>query len=275
MAETKDLEGFIPSGTPDHEHLRGLDFARLPRHVAIIMDGNGRWARQRGLPRVSGHRAGIDSVRETVECSARLGLQILTLYAFSIENWKRPRAEIAMLMMLLREYLNKELVSLQKNNIILRAIGRIEDLDPSVQREIRKVEEATSGNTGLVFNVALSYGGRAEIVDACRSLVLEARRGNLDPLQIDETLVSRHLYTSGQPDPDLLIRTSGEFRISNFLLWQIAYSEIWVTETLWPDFRRGELLRAIADFQKRQRRYGGLEVEATPVTSSPEQRILV
>ncbi len=275
MAETKDLEGFIPSNSPEYEFLRGLDFTRLPHHVAIIMDGNGRWARQRGLPRASGNRAGIDSVLETVECSARLGLQVLTLYAFSIENWKRPRAEVAMLMRLLRDYLNKELVNFQKNDIIFRAIGRIEDLDRSVQREIRKAEEATSSNTGLIFNVALSYGGRAEIVDACRSLVREARGGNLDPLQVDEALVGRHLYTPGQPDPDLLIRTSGELRISNFLLWQIAYSEIWVTETLWPDFRRGELLRGIVDYQKRQRRYGGLEVEATPVISSPEQRILV
>jgi undecaprenyl diphosphate synthase len=275
VVETKDLEGFIRPGTPEHERLRSLDLSRLPNHVAIIMDGNGRWARQRGLARVSGHRAGIEAVRDTVECSARLGLQVLTLYAFSIENWKRPRAEVAMLMVLLKEYLNKEIASLQENNIVFRSIGRIEDLHSSVRRELHKAEEATTGNTGLLFNVALSYGGRAEIVDACRELARQARRGSIDPLQIDEALVGQHLYTRGQPDPDLLIRTSGELRISNFLLWQIAYSEIWVTETLWPDFRRGELLRAIVDYQKRQRRYGGLEVEPSPAVSSPEQRILV
>ncbi|MEE9217436.1 MAG: isoprenyl transferase [Acidobacteriota bacterium] len=275
MSELKDLQDFIRPGTPEHEILCSLDCNRLPNHVAIIMDGNGRWAGRHNLPRVSGHRAGIEAVRDTVECSARLGLQVLTLYAFSIENWKRPRPEVAMLMLLLKEFLNKELLTLQKNNIVFKAIGHLEDLDASVRRELCRVEDATRSNTGLLFNVALSYGGRAEIVDACRELVRLARQGGLDPLQVDESLFSRHLYTRGQPDPDLLIRTSGELRISNFLLWQIAYSEIWVTETLWPDFRRGELLRAIADYQKRRRRYGGLEAKHSPVLSSPEHRILV
>ena len=275
MAEPKDLEGFIRSGSPEHLLVRRLDFSRLPKHVAIIMDGNGRWARQRNLPRVSGHRAGIEAVRDVVECSARLGLRVLTLYAFSIENWKRPRAEVATLMALLKEYLNKELANINKNNIVFRTIGRFEELDPSVQRELRKAERATAGNSGLLFNIALSYGGRAEIVDACRALMRQARDGALDPEQVDEAEFARHLYTGGQPDPDLLIRTSGELRISNFLLWQIAYAEIWVTETLWPDFRRGELLQALVDYQKRRRRYGGLEAEESPAAHPPEQRILV
>jgi undecaprenyl diphosphate synthase len=279
VTDPKDLEGFIRSGSPEGQLLRKLDFSRLPSHIAIIMDGNGRWARQRKLPRVSGHRAGIESVREVVECSARLGLGVLTLYAFSVENWKRPRAEVSTLMALLKEYLNKELATLQKNNIVFRTIGRIEELDPSVQRELRQAEAATAANTGLLFNIALSYSGRAEIVDACRALVRQARCGDLEPDQVDEDLFARHLYTRSQPDPDLLIRTSGELRISNFLLWQIAYAEIWVTETLWPDFRRGELLQAIIDYQKRRRRYGGLEREDEPGAPAPArlpaQRILV
>ncbi len=276
MAEAKDLEGFIRADSPEHPLLTRLDFSRLPNHVAIIMDGNGRWARRRKLPRVSGHRAGIEAVREVVECSARLGLQVLTLYAFSVENWKRPRTEVATLMALLKEYLNRELSTLQKNNIIFRTIGRVEELDPSVQTELARAQKETSGNTGLLFNIALSYGGRAEIVDACRSLVKRALDGRLLADQVDEDLFARHLYTSGQPDPDLLIRTSGELRISNFLLWQIAYAEIWVTETLWPDFRRGQLLQAIVDYQKRRRRYGGLEEdEPASAASPPEHRILV
>ena len=246
-------------------------------HVAIIMDGNGRWARQRKLPRVSGHRAGIEAVREVVECSARLGMRVLTLYAFSVENWKRPRAEVATLMALLKEYLNKELANLNRNNIIFRTIGRVEELDPSVRNELARAERATAQNNGLLFNIALSYGGRAEIVDACRALIRRAVAGDLEAEQVDEALFARHLYTRDQPDPDLLIRTSGELRISNFLLWQIAYAEIWVTETLWPDFRRGELLQAIIDFQKRRRRYGGIdeEPEIAPVAPAPAQRILV
>jgi undecaprenyl diphosphate synthase len=275
LAEALDFKGLVPPDGPEHDLLRRIDFSRLPRHVAIIMDGNGRWARQRKLPRVSGHRAGIDSVRDVVESSARLGLEVLTLYAFSVENWKRPRAEVATLMALLKEYLNKELLTLQKNNIVFKAIGRIEELDASVRRELTRAEEATAACSGMLFNVALSYGGRAEIVDACRALARRVREGSLDPAQVDETELARHLYTHGQPDPDLLIRTSGELRISNFLLWQIAYAEIWVTETLWPDFRRAELLQAIVDYQKRRRRYGGIVEEESAIASPPAQRILV
>ncbi len=263
---TPDLEGYITPGSEEESLVRAIDFARLPSHVAVIMDGNGRWAQNRRLPRVGGHRAGIESVRDVVEASARLGLQVLTLYAFSKENWKRPRAEVNTLMALLKEYLNRELATLIRNDIRFRVIGRIEELDPSVQRELRKAMDRTEHLGGLTFNIALSYGGRAEIVDACRELLSEmAGEGMADQedLQdalaaIDETSFSRHLYTAGQPDPDLLIRTSGELRVSNFLLWQIAYAEIWVTETLWPDFRCKELLRAILDYQKRDRRYGGV-----------------
>jgi len=264
-----DLEGFAEPGSEEEKLLLSLDRTRLPRHVAIIMDGNGRWARKRRLPRVAGHKAGIDSVRDTVEASARLGLQVLTIYAFSRENWKRPQAEVETLFDLLRIYLRRELRTLQKNNIRFRMIGREEDLSPAVRDELRSAMNATAGNTGLLFNTALSYGGRTEIVDACRQLAEEARAGRLDPARIDEEAISRHLYTAGQPDPDLLIRTSGEMRVSNFLLWQIAYAEIWVTDTLWPDFRRGELVRALVDFQKRERRYGGIGDDRPCETADP------
>jgi undecaprenyl diphosphate synthase len=253
-----DLHSLADEGTEEMQILRSLDLSRLPRHVAIIMDGNGRWAGKRHLPRVAGHRAGIASVRDVVEASARLGLEAITLYAFSKENWKRPRAEVDTLMQLLREYLRRELETLQKNRIRFRVIGAIEELVAPVREELERGMEATSSNDGLLFNIALSYGGRAEIVDACRHLLTEAAAGRLDPASLDEETFARFLYTAGVPDPDLLIRTSGELRVSNFLLWQIAYAEIWVTETLWPDFRRRELFRAIADFQKRHRRYGGI-----------------
>ncbi len=259
--KTPDLEGYITPGSEEEALLHELDFTRLPAHVAIIMDGNGRWAQSRRLPRVAGHRAGIDAVRDIVEASARLGLQVLTLYAFSKENWKRPRAEINTLMMLLKEYLRKELKTLIRNDIRFNVIGRMGELDASVQRELRKGMEATANLEGMIFNIALSYGGRAEIVDACRALVadaLESARSGKAATAIDEQTVARYLYTAGQPDPDLLIRTSGELRISNFLLWQIAYAEIWVTPTLWPDFRCRELFSAIRDYQKRDRRYGGV-----------------
>jgi len=267
MPRKPDLEGYIVPGSAEEAILREIDPDRLPAHVAVIMDGNGRWAQQRRLPRVAGHRAGIDSVRDIVETSARLGLDVLTLYAFSQENWKRPRAEIRTLMSLLKEYLARELRSLIRNNIRFEVIGRMEDLEPSVQRELTKGMDATRHLGGLTFNIALSYGGRTEIVDACRRLateiLMESREAGRDPVErmreaIDETSLARHLYTAGQPDPDLLIRTSGEMRISNFLLWQIAYAEIWVTPTLWPDFRKLELLTAVRDFQKRDRRYGGV-----------------
>jgi undecaprenyl diphosphate synthase len=238
------------------DFLSELDTARLPRHVAIIMDGNGRWAARRNLPRVVGHRAGADSVRRTVETATRLGLECLTLYAFSTENWKRPRLEIRALMDLLVEYLRKELHSLKENNIQFRMLGRSEELHISVLEQIRKAELSTFQNTGLRLNIALNYGGRTEIVDAVRKLAREVATGHLQPDEIEEDLINRNLYTRTLPDPDLLIRTSGEMRISNFLLWQIAYAEIHVTETLWPDFGERDLYAALIDYQKRDRRYG-------------------
>ena len=258
----KDLEGYIERGSVEERLLQSLDPDRLPRHIAIIMDGNGRWARARSLPRVAGHRAGINSVREVVEGAARLGIQVLTLYAFSVENWKRPRREVDTLMQLLKEFLNRELATLLKNNIRFQVIGRFDELHPSVQRELRKAIEATSQGTGMLFNIALSYGGRTEIVDACRRMMEDRLQGRADWTEITEAVFERYLYTAGQPDPDLLIRTSGELRVSNFLLWQIAYAEIWVTETLWPDFKRRELLQALVDYQKRERRYGRVLEEA-------------
>ncbi len=232
-----------------------MNFEQLPAHIAIIMDGNGRWAAQRHLPRVEGHRAGIDSVRDVVETSARLGIEVLTLYAFSMENWKRPRTEVNMLMMLLKRYIRLELSTLMRNNIRFRVIGRQDELSPDVQSELELGTRKTAGNTGMLFNIALNYGGRAEIVDAARRAIASG----IAPDDLDESSFGNFLYTAGQPDPDLLIRTSGEMRVSNFLLWQIAYSEIWVTDTLWPDFRRRDLLDAIVAYQKRDRRYGGLK----------------
>jgi undecaprenyl diphosphate synthase len=257
MSRKVDLGRLAEPGSDEERLLLQIDLDRLPAHVAIIMDGNGRWARQRHLPRVAGHRAGITAVRETVETAARLGVKVLSLYAFSRENWKRPRKEVDTLMGLLREYLAKELASLQNNDIRLRVIGRIRDLAEPIRQELEDAIEATRSNGGLRFNVALSYGGRAEIVDACRAVI----ESGASPDRVDEAAIGEHLYTAGQPDPDLLIRTSGEMRISNFMLWQIAYSEIWVTPTLWPDFRRRHLYEAILDYQRRERRYGGLAPE--------------
>ena len=254
----QDLLEIVPAGTSEEDLLRAIDWKRLPRHVAIIMDGNGRWAQLRQKHRVEGHRAGIQAVRDTVETAARLGLEVLTLYAFSIENWKRPQSEVATLMGLLKHYLRSELDTLLSNNIRFRVVGRRHELEPDVLDELERAEERTASNTGLQFNIALNYGGRAEIIDAVKRLVAEVQARGTSPDALDEADLARHLYTAGQPDPDLLIRTSGELRISNFLLWQIAYSEIWVTDVLWPDFRRKHLLQAILDFQKRERRYGGI-----------------
>jgi undecaprenyl diphosphate synthase len=242
---------------------QSINRSALPAHIAVIMDGNGRWARKRGLPRVAGHRSGINAVREVVEGSAELGINVLTLYAFSVENWKRPATEVRTLMLLLREYLNREIDNLDRNNIQLRTIGRTDQLEPSVQRELEKAIARTRSNTGMVFIVALNYGGRAEIVDAVNRLLASRRES------VDEAEFGRHLYTTGLPDPDLLIRTSGELRLSNFLLWQIAYTELYVTETLWPDFSRKDLYEAIIAFQKRERRYGGLG--ETAVLSSAKE----
>jgi undecaprenyl diphosphate synthase len=251
----------IPRGTPDEHLAREINFDRLPSHIAIIMDGNGRWAAQRHLPRVEGHRAGIESVRDVVETSARLGIRALTLYAFSVENWKRPATEVNALMTLLKRYLRLELDSINRNNIRFKVIGRTDELSRDVLQELDAGQEATARNTGLLFNIALNYGGRAEIVDAARRAI----ESGLRPAELDEQKFSSLLYTAGQPDPDLLIRTSGEMRVSNFLLWQIAYAEIWVTDTLWPDFRCRHLLEAVLAYQKRDRRYGGLK--PTPVLS--------
>ena len=244
----------IPPGSPDDTLARQVNFDQLPSHIAIIMDGNGRWAAQRHLPRVEGHRAGIDSVRDVVETSARLGIDVLTLYAFSLENWKRPEAEVATLMALLKRYLRLELNTLLKNNIRFRVIGRQQELAPDIQRELTDAEAKTAANHGMLFNIALNYGGRAEIVDAVRKMI----EVGVPAAEIDERRIGEFLYTAGQPDPDLLIRTSGEMRISNFLLWQIAYAEIWVTDTLWPDFRCRHLLEGIVEYQKRDRRFGGI-----------------
>ncbi|HQR44815.1 MAG TPA: isoprenyl transferase [Thermoanaerobaculia bacterium] len=253
-----DKDVLAAPGTPERAILDGLDLARLPRHVAVIMDGNGRWAQQRRLPRVEGHRAGIDAVRATVETAARLHLQALTLYAFSTENWKRPRLEVATLMALLKEWLARELQTLLANDIRFRVVGRMDGLDPSVVRELRKALDASARCGGMVFSIALNYSGRAELADAARALAEEVAAGRLAPSAVDEATLAGKLYTAGLPDPDLLIRTSGEMRVSNFLLWQIAYAEIHVTPVLWPDFRGRHFLEAVADYQKRERRYGGV-----------------
>jgi undecaprenyl diphosphate synthase len=259
----KALFDVLAPGEPDYALASAIDPDRLPAHIAIIMDGNGRWAKRRNLPRVAGHKAGIDPVRVTVETCARLGLRALTLYAFSVENWKRPRAEVDMLWRLLRLYLRAELPDMARNDIRFTAIGRIEALPDFVRAELDETVRATAGNRGLQLNLAINYGGRAELVDAVKTLIEDSRRRDI---VIDEDAIAARLYTAGTPDPDLLIRTSGEMRVSNFLLWQIAYSELYVTDTLWPDFSRADLLRAILDYQKRDRRFGGLG-DAAPLTS--------
>jgi undecaprenyl diphosphate synthase len=255
----KNFAGLIESNSRDEMLLEQINFERLPAHIAIIMDGNGRWAARRNLPRVAGHRAGAESVRASVETAARLNISYLTLYAFSTENWKRPKLEVQALMALLKEFLRKEIRTLKENNIRFQIIGREEDLDASVRREIDIARRDTETNRGTVLSIALNYSGRADLIDAFKRLAAEAAQTQKDPSQITEADIERHLYTNGLPDPDILIRTSGEMRVSNFLLWQIAYSEIYVTQTLWPDFRRADLFDAIIEFQKRERRYGDLE----------------
>src|ERR1041385_1285558 len=257
---------WLPPGASDEGLARSVNFEQLPAHIAIIMDGNGRWAAQRHLPRVEGHRAGIDSVRDVVETSPRLGIGVLTLYAFSIENWKRPRTEVNTLMILLKRYIRLELSTLLKNNIRFQVIGRPEELAPDVQDELEIGIRKTAPNTGMLFNIALNYGGRAEIVDAAR----RAMAAGVNADDLDERRFGEFLYTAGQPDPDLLIRTSGEMRVSNFLLWQIAYSEIWVTATLWPDFRRRHLFEAVLDFQGRERRFGNVSAPGPDGESEPD-----
>ena len=256
------LQETVPAGLDRKEaeiYLR-LDPERLPKHIAIIMDGNGRWARRRHLPRVAGHRAGVTSVRYVVECASRIRIPSLTLYAFSEENWKRrPKAEVDFLMKLLARYLKQEVPTLHKNNVRLEYIGRLHELPSFVQEKMAWAKQETSRNTGMLLTLALNYSARSELVDAFQSIVhAAANNGGIAHLKIDEESVSRHLYTGHLPDPDLVIRTSGEMRLSNFLLWQLAYAEIYVTPTLWPEFRGVHLLEGIAEYQKRERRYGGL-----------------
>jgi undecaprenyl diphosphate synthase len=251
----------VPAGLnrKEAEIFSRLDSQRLPHHIAIIMDGNGRWAKRRHLPRVAGHRSGVAAVRSTIETAARIHIPALTLYSFSAENWKRPKSEVGYLMNLLRRYLKLELPTMMENNIRLQYIGRQHELPQEVQERMAWAREATEKNTGMVLTLALNYSSRMELVDSFNSLLREAsRNGGADHLKVDERNISRHLYTHGLPELDLLIRTSGEMRLSNFLLWQAAYAEIYVTETLWPDFRGTQLLEAIEAFQKRERRFGGL-----------------
>ena len=257
------MHATVPAGLDRKEaeiYLR-LDPERLPKHIAIIMDGNGRWAHRRHLPRIAGHRAGVAAVRSTIETAARVGLPALTLYAFSEENWKRrPRTEVTFLMRLLQRYLKQEVPTLNKNNIRLEYIGRQHELAPEVQERMQWAREATAHNSGMVLTLALNYSARSELVDAFNAIVQKAaNNGGIEHLRIDEAAIHEHLYTSHLPDPDLVVRTSGELRLSNFLLWQSAYAEIYVTETLWPDFRGVHLLQAIEEFQRRERRYGGIE----------------
>lgn len=262
----KDFLNWVEPGSTADALVKRVDAKRLPRHIAIIMDGNGRWARRRLMPRVAGHRAGVESVRETVESCARLGLDALTLYAFSVENWKRPQLEVQTLWGLLRRYLVEELPRLQRHNIRFQAIGRIDELPEAVREGLAQTTYETASNTGLRLTLALNYGGRAEIVDAVNRLV-ERAASEGPGFRVDEQMLSSALYTGGLPDPDLLIRTSGEVRVSNFLLWQIAYTEIWVTNKLWPEFRAADLLEGILDYQGRERRFGGLSPREEEVKS--------
>jgi undecaprenyl diphosphate synthase len=263
MTRAQVLEA-IGSDRAEQDLLDSIDFDRLPKHIAIIMDGNGRWAKSRYLPRLEGHRAGVESVRSIVETAARLGLDALTVYAFSTENWKRPTDEVSGLMGLLKLYIRRELRTLQDNNIRFGVVGGLDGLPPDVRDELRRGIAETADLKGLKFSLALNYSGRSEITAVVRGIAEEARKGTIDPKTIDEATIERLLFTAHLPEPDLLIRTSGEMRVSNFLLWQIAYAEIWVTDVLWPDFRRRHLLQAIADFQKRERRYGGISALPGP-----------
>ena len=245
----------MPTRTPlDPQEL--IARGTIPRHIAIIMDGNGRWAKARGVPRLMGHRAGRESVREAVRGCASLGVEVLTLYTFSIENWQRPAREVSALMTILRQTLRAERKELRANNVRLQVIGRPADLPVAVRDEIAATQRYLEDCTGMQLNLALSYSGRAELVDAVRRLLHDSRELKLDPARVDDEFLASYLYTAGLPDPDLLIRTSGEMRLSNFMLWQLAYTELWITDTLWPDFRRRHLLEAVAAFQGRERRFG-------------------
>lgn len=252
----EDLKDFVKPDSEEESLAKQIDFARLPRHIAVIMDGNGRWARKRRLPRIEGHRAGAKSVQDVVETCARIGIKFLTLYAFSKENWKRPKKEIATLWKLLEDYLKREDKVLVKNRFCLKAIGQMEAIPVPVRNELERVMDLTKGNDRMTIILALNYGGRAEIIDAVKKV---ASNKEFDVDSLNEKSFSKYLYTDQIPDPDLLIRTSGELRISNFLLWQIAYSEIWITPELWPDFRKKHVLQAVVDYQKRERRFGGIQ----------------
>lgn len=241
----------------DRKLLENLDKDRVPRHVAIIMDGNGRWAKAKRLPRIAGHREGVKSVREVVRASGDMGIKVLTLYAFSIENWKRSHRQVSALMHLFQEFLKKELPRLNKNRVKLQAIGRLKDLPLGVQEALEKTRESTAKNEGLLLNLALNYGGRSEIVDAVRNLINDVQKGIRRIEEVDEEMFQKYLYTAGLPDPDLLIRTSGEYRLSNFLPYQTSYSEIWITSIHWPDFKQEHLLEALLNYQSRERRFGG------------------
>jgi undecaprenyl diphosphate synthase len=248
------LEGYIQPGSEEEALIKQIDFPRLPRHVAVIMDGNGRWAKKRNLPRTEGHKAGSESVKEVVEACARLGIKYLTLYAFSRENWKRPEEEVRTLWKLLRNYLTGESKILIENNLKLKVIGEKKGIPYFVRRELARVERVTRNNQRMTIVLALNYGGRQEIIEAIRRWL--KRKNRLEDL--NEEVFSRYLDTSGIPNPDLLIRTSGEMRLSNFLIWQCAYTELWITPVLWPDFQKKHLFKAIIDYQKRERRFGGL-----------------
>lgn len=242
----------------EEEYLQRLDMTKLPKHIAIIMDGNGRWATKRGLPRSAGHRAGVESLREVVNVCSRFGIEYLTVYAFSTENWKRPKEEVNILMDLLVEYINKEVAELHRKNVRVNSIGRIDQLSKTAQEALSKAYELTKDNTSLTLNIALNYGGRTELIDAMQDISGKVLKGELKIEDIDEEVVNKHLYTAGIPDPDLLIRPSGEYRLSNYMLWQIAYSEFWMTPVLWPDFRKIHLMDALLSYQTRKRRFGGL-----------------
>lgn len=251
----EEILKLVEKGSEEERIIESIDFAKLPEHVAIIMDGNGRWAKMRKLPRIEGHKAGINSVRVVVETAYKVGIKYLTLYAFSRENWKRPKSEIDALMSLLEEYLDKEEEKFLQEDIRFKAIGRIEELPMNINIKLRRLEELTKSKDRMTLIIALNYGGRTEIIDAVNKILMENPRLK----KIEEKIFKKFIYTSEIPDPDLLIRTSGEQRISNFLLWQIAYTELWITPVLWPDFSRKDFLMAIKDYQRRERRFGGVE----------------
>ncbi|HWR43130.1 isoprenyl transferase [Sporomusa sp.] len=250
---------FSKKDTEEHNNYNNIDSEKIPRHVAIIMDGNGRWAQKKGFPRAFGHRAGAETLRGIVKASSEIGIQVLTAYAFSTENWRRPADEVDLLMSLLADYLDNEITELHQNNVQIRFIGKIDELAPTLQKKIEKAQAQTAHNTGLILNLAVNYGGRAELLRAVKIIAEKVLHKDLELQAIDESIIEEHLYTANLPAPDLLIRPSGDFRISNFLLWQMAYTEFWFTDINWPDFKSEDLVRAIYEFQQRERRFGGIK----------------